>query len=301
MIALFLLVWHLIICVILYLLIRLSILKCPKTIMPMVFLVPVWGIFVMLLLEFRTRDKKPENKEVGIEKLKVKDFVHRSILVTENPVEERIVPLEEALLINNPGTRRQLMMEIMYDDPNDYVNLLKEARMNDDTEVVHYAVTALTELQKEYDLQFQELDWKIEQDPDNDGLLDKYFRLLKQYLSSGIAEGNDRKLKLSTYSDILDKKIKAEPERLEYRKEKVQVDLKTENYTGMYQDITYIIRHWPANEAGYLLMMQYFSLVKNREGMRRVMELIERKQIYLTPDGRRQIKFWQNEEGVAKV
>lgn len=301
MIALFLLVWHLIICVILYLLIRLSILKCPKTIMPMVFLVPVWGICVMLLLEFRTRDKKPENKEVGIEKLKVKDFVHRSILVTENPVEERIVPLEEALLINNPGTRRQLMMEIMYDDPNDYVNLLKEARMNDDTEVVHYAVTALTELQKEYDLQFQELDWKIEQDPDNDGLLDKYFRLLKQYLSSGIAEGNDRKLKLSTYSDILDKKIKAEPERLEYRKEKVQVDLKTENYTGMYQDITYIIKHWPANEAGYLLMMQYFSLVKNREGMRRVMELIERKQIYLTPDGRRQIKFWQNEEGVAEV
>ncbi len=301
MIALFLLVWHLIICVILYLLIRLSILKCPKTIMPMVFLVPVWGICVMLLLEFRTRDKKPENKEVGIEKLKVKDFVHRSILVTENPVEERIVPLEEALLINNPGTRRQLMMEIMYDDPNDYVNLLKEARMNDDTEVVHYAVTALTELQKEYDLQFQELDWKIEQDPDNDGLLDKYFRLLKQYLSSGIAEGNDRKLKLSTYSDILDKKIKAEPERLEYRKEKVQVDLKTENYTGMYQDITYIIKHWPANEAGYLLMMQYFSLVKNREGMRRVMELIERKQIYLTPDGRRQIKFWQNEEGAAEV
>lgn len=301
MIALFLLVVHLIVCVILYILVRLSILKCPKTIMPMVFLVPVWGICVMLLLELRTRDKKSESTEVGIEKLKVNDFVHRSILVADNPAEERIVPLEEALLINKPGTRRELMMEIMYDDPNDYVNLLKEARMNDDTEVVHYAVTALAELQKEYDLQFQELDWKMEQDPDNDGLMDEYLRLLNQYLNSGIAEGNDRKLKLSAYSDILDKKIKAEPEKLEYRKEKVQVDLKTGNYTGMHQDIEYIIRHWPADEAGYLLMIQYFSLVKNREGMRRVMELIDRKQIYLTPDGRRQIRFWKNEEGVAEV
>ena len=69
----------------------------------------------------------------------------------------------------------------------------------------------------------------------------------------------------------------------------------------MHQDIEYIIRHWPADEAGYLLMIQYFSLVKNREGMRRVMELIDRKQIYLTPDGRRQIRFWKNEEGVAEV
>lgn len=301
MIVVFLLVIHLIVCVILYILVCLSVLKCPKTIMPMVFLVPLWGLFVMLLLEFRTRDKKPDSNEVGIEKLKVNDFVHRSILLEENPAEERIVPLEEALLINKPHTRRELMMEIMYDDPNDYVNLLKEARMNDDTEVVHYAVTALAELQKEYDLKFQELDWKMEQDPDDPRLVDEYLGLLNQYLNSGIAEGNDRKLKLQDYSDMLDKKISSDPGNLTFRKEKVQVDLRIGNYTDMYRDIEYILRRWPGDEAGYLLMMQYFSLVKNREGMDKVMQLIEMKNIYLTPDGRRQIRFWQNEEGVSEA
>ena len=233
MIVVFLLLIHLIVCIVLYILVRLSVLKCPKTIMPMVFLVPLWGLFVMLLLEFRTRDQKPEHTEVGIEKLKVNDFVHRSILVEENPAEERIVPLAEALLINKPGTRRELMMEIMYDDPNDYVNLLKEARMNDDTEVVHYAVTALAELQKEYDLQFQELEWKMEQDPGNERLADEYLQLLNQYLNSGIAEGNDRKLKLQTYSNILEKKISLEPQNMNYRREKVQVDLMTGNHMDM--------------------------------------------------------------------
>ena len=296
MLIVLLLIIHLILCVILYILMRLSILKSPRIIMPMVLLVPLWGLFVLLFLELRTRQKKPKRREVGIEKLKINDFVQRSILVEENSVEERIVPLEEALLINEPGTRRELMMEILYDNPGDYVELLKDARTNDDTEVVHYAVTALAELQKEYDLKFQELDWKMDQEPDNSDLIDDYLRLLNRYLASGIAEGNDRKLKLQTYSEMLEKKISAEPLILPLRKEKVQVDMQLGNYTDMYRDIEYIIQNWPGDEAGYLLMIQYYSLVKNREGMKKIMELLKRKNIYLTPDGRRLLRFWQGEK-----
>ena len=40
------------------------------------------------------------------------------------------------------------MMDILYDDVGEYVEVLKNARMNDDTEVVHYATTAMVELQK---------------------------------------------------------------------------------------------------------------------------------------------------------
>lgn len=269
--------------------------------MPIVCFVPFWGLFVLLFLELRVRQKKPERSEVGIEKLKVNDFVYRSILVEENSAEERIVPLEEALRINKSGTRRELMMEIMYDNPNDYVELLKEARTNDDTEVVHYAVTALTELQKEYDLKFQELDYKMDQEPDNEELTDDYLELLKRYLHSGIAEGNDRRLKMQTYSDMLDKKISSQPDMLTYRKEKAEICLRLGNYGDMYHDIEYIIRRWPASEAGYLLMIQYYSLVKDREGMENIMELIRKKNIHLTPDGRQQLRFWQSGEGESEV
>lgn len=299
MIIVILIIIHLLLCLLLYILARLRVLKCPRTIMPMVFLVPLWGILVLLLLELRTRQKKPEHSEVGIEKLKVNDFVQKSILVEEDSAEERIVPLGEALRINNPGTRRELMMEIMYDNPNDYVELLKEAGTNDDTEVVHYAVTALAELQKDYDLKFQELQWKMDQEPDNEELADVYLELLNKYLSSGIAEGNDRKVKLRAYREMLIKKISTQPQTLLYRREKVWANLRLGDYTDMYCDIEYIIRHWPSDETGYLLMIQYFSLVKNREGMENIMELIRKKNIHLTPDGRRQIRFWQNEGGVS--
>ena len=133
---------------------------------------------------------------MGIEKLKINDAVHRSILLEEDSMEDRVVPLEEAFLINEPSTRRELMMEVMYENPDDYVRQLKEARTNDDTEVVHYAVTALVELQKDYDLQFQELDWEMEKNPDSEDILDRYLQLLNQYLASDIPEGNARMLVL---------------------------------------------------------------------------------------------------------
>ena len=176
MLLLFLVI-HLVLCLVLYLLIWLGALKCGKMAFMLVLLVPVWGAVCLVIQEIRARGKQQIREEVGIEKLKVNDEVHKSILMEEDPAEERVVPLEEALLINDPSLRRELMMEVMYSNPDDYVEQLQEARMNDDTEVVHYAVTALAELQKDYDLKFQEIQRRMEEEPDDDELLEKYLEL----------------------------------------------------------------------------------------------------------------------------
>ena len=223
--GIFLLVIHLIVCIVIYILMRISVLKCTRMVMPLIVLVPVWGLGCLLVLELRARGKQEINEEVGIEKLKINDAIHRSIIMDEDPVEDRVVPLEEALLINDPSTRRELMMEIMYGNPDDYVRQLKGARMNDDTEVVHYAVTALTELQKEYDLKFQELDWEMEKNPKSRDILDRYLELLNRYLASGIPEGSERDLKLRTYSNMLEKKLEEEKDNLMLWKRKAEADL----------------------------------------------------------------------------
>ena len=36
-------------------------------------------------------------------------------------------------------------MDILNDDPSKYIELLEKARMNEDVEVVHYAITAMDE------------------------------------------------------------------------------------------------------------------------------------------------------------
>ena len=295
--AIFLII-HIIICIVIYLLMRFSVLKSSGMMMPLICMVPVWGVAGMLILEVRSRGKQEAHEEVGIEKLKINDEVYRSILMDEDPIEDRVVPLEEALLINDPATRRDLMMEVMYSNPDDYVGQLKEARMNDDTEVVHYAVTALSELQKEYELQFQELDWKMKNDPEDDDIIDRYLKLLNRYLASGIAEGNDMDIKLRTYSEMLGMKIEKMPDRLPLWKAKAETDLKIREYPSALEEIHHIIKTWDGNEAGYLLLIQYYSAMKSRQGIERTLERIRRKHIYLTPEGRRWIRFWEKDEGV---
>lgn len=297
--GIFLLLIHVIICIVIYILMRVSVLKCTRMIMPVIALVPVWGLGCMLVLELRTRGKQEINEEVGIEKLKINDAIHRSIIMDEDPVEDRVVPLQEALLINEPSTRRELMMEIMYGNPDDYVKQLKEARMNDDTEVVHYAVTALTELQKEYDLKFQELDWEMEKNPQSRDILDRYLDLLNRYLASGIPEGSEKELKLRTYSGMLEKKLKEEEDDLTLWKRKAEADLQIGEYEQANEEIRKILEKWERNEAGYLLLIQYYSAILNRAGIDKTLGLMERKQIHLSPEGRQTVRFWKKDEGAG--
>ena len=292
-VGILLLVIHIIICIVVYLLMRAGILKSTRMIMPLVCMVPAAGLAALLVLEIRSRGKQEILEEVGIEKLKINDEIHRSILMDEDPVEDRIVPLEEALLINEPSARRELMMEIMYANPSDYVEQLKEASLNDDTEVVHYAVTALSELQKEYDLQFQELEWEMRKHPEDTELEDRYISLLSRYLGSGLAEGNARNVKLRYYSDMLGRRLETRQDSLRLYRDKVETDLQIKEYGKAYQVIQEILGRWEKNEAGYLLLLRYYAAMNSRAGIDSVLGMIERKGIYLSPEGRTEVRFWQ--------
>ena len=292
-VGILLLVIHIIICIVVYLLMRAGILKSTRMIMPLVCMVPAAGLAALLVLEIRSRGKQEILEEVGIEKLKINDEIHRSILMDEDPVEDRIVPLEEALLINEPSARRELMMEIMYANPSDYVEQLKEASQNDDTEVVHYAVTALSELQKEYDLQFQELEWEMRKHPEDTELENRYISLLGRYLGSGLAEGNARNVKLRDYSDMLGRRLETRQDSLRLYRDKVETDLQIKEYGKAYQVIQEILGRWEKNEAGYLLLLRYYAAMNSRAGIDSVLGMIERKGIYLSPEGRTEVRFWQ--------
>ena len=48
--------------------------------------------------------------------------------------------------------------------------MLKQARMNDDVEVVHYAITGMVELSKEYESRLQKIEYRYAKEPENQQL-----------------------------------------------------------------------------------------------------------------------------------
>lgn len=299
MVAIFLVI-HVIVCIAAYLLMRTGVLKCSKMVMTLVCFVPVWGAAALVVLGLRTRGKQKIRWEVGVEKLLINEKEHRSILRDEDSLENGVVPLGEALLMNDAGLRRELIMDILYTDPGDYIAQLQDARMNDDTEVVHYAVTALVELQKGYDLKFQALERQMEEHPDDKGLVDEYVKALEQYVGSGLLEGSSLEMYLRRYSGLLGEKISAgdggEPSIALYCR-KIETDLTLGEYGQAYEYIQAVLDRWPWDERGYLLLIRHYAGCRNRDGIQRTLDMLRDKEIYLSPKGRSVVEFWSADGG----
>lgn len=99
------------------------------------------------------REKTP----FRMEPFRVDDELHRSIRVESRENAASTVPLEEALLLDSAEQRRKLILSVLTDDPVQYYDLLEQARLNDDSEVVHYAATAMAQISKQADAALQRL------------------------------------------------------------------------------------------------------------------------------------------------
>lgn len=286
---------HILVCIVLYLLLRLGVLKATRNIFPIVCLVPVWGFVSLLLLEFDTRRGRKEGVQTGVEKLLIEDDTQKNIVAEEDQEHRNVAPINEILAMNDSKTRRSVIMDVLYDDPEGYVEQLQEASVNDDTEVVHYAVTALIELQKEFEQKLLKLERKRKHEPDNQEYREEYFHLVEQYVESGLSEESSLKAYLRIYSGLLEEELQKKGESFSLYRKKARADLKQKEYDSAYQSIRKLIEGWPDRETGYLEQMEYYAALKDRDGIKKTIKEIRDGEVHLSPAGRAAVGFWQRD------
>ena len=198
------------------------------------------------------REKTP----FRMEPFRVDDELHRSIRVENREDAVSTVPLEEALLLDSAEQRRKLILSVLTDDPVQYYDLLEQARLNDDSEVVHYAATAMAQISKQADaaqLQRQQLE-----------------RLLKMQLAD---------------------QPKEEQYGLGCRLAKVQLELA--EYAAAEQTLAELTARWPVRETPWLLRLRSAAARKDGAELARWLAEMERAQVYLSAAGRREVDFWK--------
>ena len=141
--ALIIIAVHLLVCMTLCLLHHVGVLKVDGLLLPFMALIPLWGPLSVALMHSRAVLRGGRRIPAGLQELKVEDQEQRNILVDDRTDYANTVPLEEALIVDNPRQRRNLMLSILNENPGQYANLLSQARLNEDVEVVHYAATAM--------------------------------------------------------------------------------------------------------------------------------------------------------------
>lgn len=291
LILLFLLI-HLVICIVVYLLLRFAVLRFSTQIMPMVAWIPVIGFVIAIFAEYNSRRNLTGSREMTLESLHARDDDYRLLTITDDEADDHIVPLEEAIIINDPNTRRKLMMDILHQNPGEYIDLLQQARLNDDIEVTHYASTAIMELQKDFEINLQKSEKKLQNAPEEETALRDCAMAYEQYIASGLINENIIVVHRRRYAELLQKLIACNPEEGNYLLSASNNDCELGNLAEARAFAERYIAKWPESERGWLQRIKIDARGGNAAGIQTALSEMKRRNIYLSPAGQDIAEFW---------
>lgn len=287
----FLIQLHIVCCVLVWLGIKIHRLKVKKYLMAIVIFVPFWGTVCVLLLHLQMLTRRDNRIEPGVEKLRVNEEIYKNIFQAVSDTDKKIVPLEEALLINEPRVRRELIMDVLNDDPEEYMDLLKQARMNEDVEVVHYAITAMVELSKEYDFRLQKMEKLYAASPDDPEILEQYCDFMEEYLNQGILEAQMEREQRERYIRLLRQKLKVKT-TLSTCVRLFQNLMKTGDYVQAEEILGLMDQKWHGKEEFWILKIRYLAERKKGAELQQCLRQMKQEQIYLSSKSKEALAFW---------
>lgn len=290
---------HVVLCILIYAAVRLQWLHFSEQMMPMILLVPVAGVLTAITAEIILRTGKNGSRDITLEDphLEYTDLrLHR----IERSSHGQVIPIQEALLVNNAATRRALILEIIRQDPKDYIQQLREACSDSDMEVSHYASTAMMEVQREYELSTQQAEADYAKDPEDPNKMHHAIRCMQRYIDSGMIDPSIVPAYRHRLALLLDKQIAAAPEDMTTRLTAVDNYLALENLTRATELSDDAVRRWPNRENVWLSRLKVCYAMHDGDGIRNTLDEIRQRNIYLSPEGKRTLQFWQNtgKEGV---
>ena len=262
--------------------------------------VPVFGAVALLFHERALRSDARPCDGFELEELRVNDAVYKSIVVEPAAQASEAVPLREALLVNDPATRRRLIMDVLYDDASAQPHALRAARSNDDAEVVHYATTALVELQKTYDDRMQRARAACQADPHDVEAARNLASVLGAYIESGLLEGMMLTSTRAEYACVLDALLALVSRDGEEALGVCWQAFLNAQARGEVGDMERMAERavavWPQREDGYLMRLHTAVAREDRAGIDRALETLQRGDVRVTARGRRDISYWRRDD-----
>lgn len=291
--GLLLLLLHLLLCAEILLGIGLGVLRVRMEVMPVVIFVPVWGALCALLMHFQIIISGKRSAELGVEKLKINEEIYKSFVATGESG-ANAAPLEDVLLLDGAKERRSQMMSLLNDDPAQHLELLRQASMSTDVEVVHYATTAMSELNKEYDFRLQQAEKQYGDNPGDPQALDAYLSVLGDYLSKAMAPERIQRIQRGQYASLLEKRQSTRP-TLKNGVELVRQLLLLGEMDRAGDALEQLRSRWPQEQQVWLLELEAAARTRDGEQLRRVLREAEEGQIYLGAQAREALRFWKGE------
>ncbi len=278
-----------------FFLIRLKVLKVDRLMLVIIICIPVFGFVSAVLVSMLINMGKVGANSENLENMKSSTQPTDTIIV-EAPESADVVPLEDALIMDDPSVRRSVMLDVLMNNTEGYLPVISAARMNDDVEVVHYATTAMVEITKDYELRAQEYSAAYAEDPNKEGLLEEYISFLKQYVGSGMIQGQLLEIQRNTLMQLLTEKVSNSQDPEDY-KELTETFFAEKLYSNAFTILSKMEEKWPDSEMVLKLKIRYFYETGAGAGLREVIQMIKNSGNFYSREIRDMVKLWDDEKG----
>lgn len=289
-----LLLIHALVCLVLWTLMKRGLLPVRGHMLAVMVLVPLWGPLLVVLLCARSLVFGDALKDSTLESLRITDDLHRSMLVRDREDDAGVVPLEEALVVNDPGDRRRLILSVLTEDPDVYLAQLQAAKLNDDVEVAHYAATAVAQISKESDLTLQQLERAFKADPNAQNLI-AYCDFLGEYLDSGLAEGRVAQIQRQQYARLLARRCNRE-DSFELRIRYAAALADTGQIDEAQAVTSQLVLDAPEEQDVWMLCLRLAVMRRDGDEIRHLIDAIDKRHVYLNAKNLEELAFWRDEE-----
>ena len=170
---------------------------------------------------------------------------------------------------------------------------MQKAGNNDDTEVVHYAVTAMVEISKENDYTLQTLEREYAADPDDPQVLDRYADFLWSCLTQKLMQGQVEVINRELFHTLMEKKIALGGDITDYTRS-VENNLRRGQFTLAGETLRQMKELYAQHEEYYLLRLQYLASLGRGEDIQALLAEIDDRHIFLSSKAKEVLAFWDN-------
>ncbi|MCT4688364.1 hypothetical protein [Vallitalea sp.] len=248
---------------------------------------PIIGFVFFIVIDISLRSK---GKEHDFDFNQITSSSDYSIFDWNN--KRDIIPIEEALLLNDNIVKRDLVINMVKEKRLSNVNGLKLALQDEDTETSHYAASAIMQIKSEFENKIKEISVKYEQNNNDSELIGEYISILKDYIDSGLMERQMEKRFRNDYSKLLAQIINLGTKEKEYYIMKINIDLDMEDYQQARYFCNLFLDKFEKLEDPYLLYMKLYYSLKDYDMLNKTIEQLVELPISLSNEALNKIRFW---------
>ncbi len=283
---------HIFIVLVAFFLKRKGILKIDYLMMVVILCIPFWGVLTAVVISIMIRKQHVGRNRGDLEAMHG-GMEEGEALLMEAPESENVVPLEDALIMDDSATKRSVMLDVLMSDTSGFVSVLSQARMNEDVEVVHYATTAMVEVSKEYELKLQEYSSEYARDPEKEGLLDDYIMFLEQYVTSNIIQGQLLEIQKNTLMQLLMEKVNRNPSPETYERLIVAL-LNNKQFSIADEALNSMEKVYSDDPRCFKLRFRYYYETGSGVELRQMVSMVKNSTEYYSREIRDLISLWDN-------